>query len=560
MKRKFSRLIIVTASLFWAATSHAQAVGTQAPCSPVVDRTQGNVTLTFNGGCTVGIAPAELKDIIEKVLAGRATPPEWQDRYDLLSRTFGVTDTALTTFFRILGEQKVPTEDLDAKLREVAAQHLTLLKQAEVSPGDDPQVAAMKKQALAAIDTGDYGRAEGLLQRADDVDLAAARRTQDAANKLYLAAAKTRANIAQLKLTQLRYAAAAEDFQEAANRVPSGELLVRSAYLNSLGEAALSAGSIPLASTALTEALTIRERLLGPEHPDVASSLDVLAFSYRIQTRYAEAASLRKRALAITEKALGPEHPKVASRLILLAVLYDDQGRYAESEPLYKRALAIDEKALGPDDPEVAISLDNLARLYSKQRRLEEAEPLYKRALSIVEKAHGPGDPGIVVQLNNLALFYAKQGRVSEVEPLLKRAISIIEKHGPDDPVINTYLSNLAGLYRDQERYAEAEPLLKRALAITEKALGPEHPKVASQLDKLAHLYQAKGDFAEAEPLYRRALAIYEKTLGPKHPNTIAIRENLGLQPDTLAGSNGVPSDRRPGNTKRQSGVRGSGR
>ena len=113
------------------AGSHAQEVRTQAPCSPVVDRTQGNVTLTFSGGCTVGITPGELKEIIDSVLARRAIPPELLDRYEMVSRLFGVTDAALTTFFRILGEKKVATEDLDAKLREVAGRHVTILKQAE---------------------------------------------------------------------------------------------------------------------------------------------------------------------------------------------------------------------------------------------------------------------------------------------------------------------------------------------------------------------------------------------------------------------------------------------
>ena len=68
-----------------------------------------------------------------------------------------------------------------------------------------------------------------------------------------------------------------------------------------------------------------------------------------------------KRSLAIREKALGPDHPDVAGSLNNLAVLYHDQGRYAEAEPLYKRSLAIEEKALGPDHPDVATSLNNLA-------------------------------------------------------------------------------------------------------------------------------------------------------------------------------------------------------
>ena len=78
---------------------------------------------------------------------------------------------AVTNFFRILGERKVPIEDLDAKLREIAARHLTLLKQVETLSGEDPQVDALKKEAVAAIGAGDYARAQALLEQAFDADL-----------------------------------------------------------------------------------------------------------------------------------------------------------------------------------------------------------------------------------------------------------------------------------------------------------------------------------------------------------------------------------------------------
>jgi hypothetical protein len=53
---------------------------------------------------------------------------------------------------------------------------------------------------------------------------------------------------------------------------------------------------------------------------------------------------LFKRSLAIREKALGPDHPDVATSLDMLAILYKRQGRYADAEPLHKRSLAIGEK------------------------------------------------------------------------------------------------------------------------------------------------------------------------------------------------------------------------
>ncbi len=80
---------------------------------------------------------------------------------------------------------------------------------------------------------------------------------------------------------------------------------------------------------------------------------------------------------------LGPEHPDVAYSLNNLAELYRAQGAYAEGEPLYQRALVIRENVLGPEHPDVATSLNNLAELYRAKGAYAEAEPLYQRALAI---------------------------------------------------------------------------------------------------------------------------------------------------------------------------------
>lgn len=62
------------------------------------------------------------------------------------------------------------------------------------------------------------------------------------------------------------------------------------------------------------------------------------------QHNYAEAEALLKKALAIREKIRGPDHPDVELTLRNLAALYSEQGRTSEAQPLYRRATAIREK------------------------------------------------------------------------------------------------------------------------------------------------------------------------------------------------------------------------
>ena len=74
----------------------------------------------------------------------------------------------------------------------------------------------------------------------------------------------------------------------------------------------------------------------------------------RQQGKYDEALPRAERALAILEKVLGPDHPEVASSLRSLAVVYRNKGDYDRAETMCLRSLAILKRALGPDHPEVA--------------------------------------------------------------------------------------------------------------------------------------------------------------------------------------------------------------
>src|SRR4051794_19349858 len=84
-------------------------------------------------------------------------------------------------------------------------------------------------------------------------------------------------------------------------------------------------------------------RRSGPNTPLLPRASTIWRCCIAGQGRYADAEPLYKRSLAIREKALGPDHPDVANSLNSLAALYQDQGRYADAEPFYIRALEISE-------------------------------------------------------------------------------------------------------------------------------------------------------------------------------------------------------------------------
>jgi CHAT domain-containing protein/Tfp pilus assembly protein PilF len=285
--------------------------------------------------------------------------------------------------------------------------------------------------------------------------------------------------------------------------------------------------AIPLAR----QALELREKALGPDHPDVAQALNNLAALLHEKGDYEGAEPLCRRALAIREKALGPDHPDVALSLNNLAGVLREKGDYGGAELLDRRALAIREKVLGPYHPDVAQSLDNLGELLQEKGDYEGAEPLCRRALAIRETVLGPDHPDVALSLNNLAELLQAEGDLAGAELALRRTLAIREKVlGPDHPDVALTLNNLAGVLQAKGDYAAAAPLFGRALAIREKALGPGHPDVANSLNNMALLLGEQGDHTAAEQLHRRALAIREKALGPDHPEVALSLENLAMR------------------------------
>jgi len=279
----------------------------------------------------------------------------------------------------------------------------------------------------------------------------------------------------------------------------------------------------------------INEKVLGPEHPATAQSLNNLALLYYAMGAYDKAEPLYRRSLAICEKAFGPEHPATAASLNNLAGLYRSAGAYGKAEPLYRRSLAIYEKVMGPEHLDTATSLNNLALFYNTIGAYAQAEPLYRRSLEIKEKVLGPEHPRIAGSLNNLASLFYAMGAYDKAEPLYRRSLVIHEKVlGIEHPDTALSMNNLAVLYDTMGAYDKAEPLCRRSLAIREKVMGPEHPDTAASLNTLAFLYHNMGAYDKAEPLYRRSLAIRKKVLGPEHPDTALSLNNLAVLYDTM--------------------------
>lgn len=69
------------------------------------------------------------------------------------------------------------------------------------------------------------------------------------------------------------------------------------------------------------------------------------------------------------QRVLGPEHPDCAQSLNNLAALHTERREYETAEDMYEKALEIRKKALSPDHPSLAYTLKHLAMLYKRRVR-----------------------------------------------------------------------------------------------------------------------------------------------------------------------------------------------
>lgn len=260
--------------------------------------------------------------------------------------------------------------------------------------------------------------------------------------------------------------------------------------------------------------LAVRERAFGPVHLDVARVLFLLAgLDARLGDPAAAAARL-ERVVDIRSELLGPEHPLVGKALAARGGYLAVQGRYGEARELYERALTIQEAADGPDHERVADILNKMANLEMAVGDLVKARDLLERAAPITPTVRRPH------VLNSLGLAYWYGGDLERALATFEEALEIrVETEGPDHPDLAVAWTNVANVLLDLDRTEEALSAYERAHEIRVAVLDPDHPNLASSWHNLAVAHFEAGDLPRALACETQALPIYEASLGADHPD-----------------------------------------
>lgn len=147
---------------------------------------------------------------------------------------------------------------------------------------------------------------------------------------------------------------------------------------------------------------------LAAAHLEFANGIRELAVKYYSQNRFHDAEAIYQQALALKQKYLGDDHPDIALLLEDIAATYYAQSLHNDAESLFLQALAIKKNHFGDCHADVAITLGYLAELYYALRNYPEAKKLYTQSFRIFKQQLGLNHPNTITVRNNLQRINAK--------------------------------------------------------------------------------------------------------------------------------------------------------
>lgn len=274
---------------------------------------------------------------------------------------------------------------------------------------------------------------------------------------------------------------------------------------------------------------------IGTRHSELqqASILTDTAIYDRRQGRYDVSAARAKQAVTMRQRHLGNDHPNTLEALYTLAMTLKSYGQYPAAEDAMRQVLRKREELL-EDHPHTMAAMNGLARILGAQKRFEECERLSREMVARSETYLGPNHPDTLTALNSLGNTLSKMRKYEESERLFRRCFQYkAVALGKENRETLRAMANLGSALSNQGNTAEAKEILQEAIILSKRTLGEKDEDTILLGNSLGFVLQQVGSYDEAHSLLRRNVALCKEVFGPDHPRTLEYMRNLA----TLDGS-----------------------
>ncbi|TVQ51545.1 MAG: serine/threonine protein kinase, partial [Phycisphaerales bacterium] len=224
---------------------------------------------------------------------------------------------------------------------------------------------------------------------------------------------------------------------------------VRARLFQTIASTLREIGLLDRATAPQVEALDLRRRVLGDEHPDTLTSISNMGGVLYHHGNYAETKRYLREALETRRRVLGDEHPDTLTSINNMGLLLRSQGKLAEAEPYWREAMEAHRRVLGDEHPQTLRSISNMGVLLRAQGKLAEAEPYYREALETRRRVLGDEHPQTLTSISNMSVLLLQQGKLAEAKPYFREALEV-RRHvlGDEHPDTLVSINNMGTLLR----------------------------------------------------------------------------------------------------------------
>ena len=217
----------------------------------------------------------------------------------------------------------------------------------------------------------------------------------------------------------------------------------------------------------------------------------------------AGADSLYREAVELRRRVLGDDHPLVARALENQSTFLYRTGRVDQTIAVLNQVLAIRQRGAGPESAPVGRTWVSLGPVYAKAKRPKDAQVAFENGIRILKKRLGPTHPDVAAALMDYSDLRVQQGRLTDAEKLVREALAIrrqaLGASSRGTVASQIALADVLRAKKVQMQYREAESLLLEARSSATVARGANDAGAIKATQGLIQLYEAWGKSAESK-------------------------------------------------------------
>ena len=239
---------------------------------------------------------------------------------------------------------------------------------------------------------------------------------------------------------------------------------------------------------------------------------------------YRAAIPFAQEALDVRRQILGPKHPDVATSLADVGAMRHANKELAAAEPLLRESLSVRREVSPANDPKLSVALNNMAFVLWEKKDMTGAEAMLREALEIDRRNHGTDHPEVATKLVNLSVLLMDRRQYEAAVPLAREAVEIRRRIlGSNHPQLASAIDPLSTALWETGQRTEVLSLKREALAIAQRAFGEAHSDTGRQHNNLGVVLADTGNHREAADHFRAAVESYRTAVSSRHTPTRAL-------------------------------------